>query len=309
MAAGAAIRYTSADLAAFGNRQGVSCHARFPAQIRGIVAVEQRGACCRASTAALPMASGQSAHHAAGSIDAGARDRGIATLAVYLAATAAMAAEARDAAASRHWSDNRNAMRVSDRSRSSRRSAEDRPTRACVHSELQSTHCFELNRGVPRCGGLVRRCRRRPVRSRLRAAGDRRPGLAVADRPAVALDDRQQADRRAREHRFVGGAQFIDRERRVDERHAQLRRQFLNDAQADAEQNVLGRRRHEAFAVAIDEHVGGRGFGDEAVLIEQDRPARRAARPRLADRPGRSASGCGTSARAATIAAESAARR
>ena len=49
----------------------------------------------------------------------------------------------------------------------------------------------------------------------------------------------------------------------------------MDDAQTDADQNVVVRRRREAFLLAIDEDVGGGGFGNVAVLVEQDCPSAR----------------------------------
>ncbi len=52
-------------------------------------------------------------------------------------------------------------------------------------------------------------------------------------------------------------------------REAQTRRQFRQHRQADPGQNPLARRRYQTFAVTIEQHVGGRGLGDESLLVQQ----------------------------------------
>ena len=98
-------------------------------------------------------------------------------------------------------------------------------------------------------------------------------GLTVADGLAIAFDDRQHADRRAGKHRFVGGAQLFDGQRPHDERNAPTSRR-VPGRRPGSRQTECARAaatrvpRRSRYTI----NVGGRGFGDVAILIQHNGP-------------------------------------
>ena len=111
--------------------------------------------------------------------------------------------------------------------------------------------------------------------SSIRAGGKRLqaarhfPGSAVANRPAVGLEDRRQLAHCSARERFVGGVQLGQRKILFPSRHRFRGTHVEDHLSRQSGETGIGEWRHQ-LAVLHDEDIGVIGFGYESVDVEHD---------------------------------------